>query len=350
MLETDKFYFVHGNAFLPQVTKISEPNLIIYMKLKTVIIGTHRKAEIFTHLLQDNNTFQFSGYYDPDSELNADGAGNLLYVFELAEKADVFIIDRHVHYIDASLLENLTRLGKHILIDGFLIQDNRITEQLIRLHAESGNCFHVANTLYNKPLCTTASQFVRKPRFIKLEKECRPPAPGGFETWLFRELAQDLDLVIRTAQSGIRDVSARPLFLFGKNPDLLNIHIEFDNDSVCHISAGRAIEPGTHRMKIYQQDKLFSLDFAENTLNEYRQIENKDQLSFLEETESQQQQELTLIQRPVIPFDVWKMEFRNLEENIAKGLTPLTSLENILEVNKLASLITEKVQRRYHEV
>jgi hypothetical protein len=249
-----------------------------------------------------------------------------------------------------SLIDNLTRLGKHILLDGFLIQHTGFIEQLIRLHAESGNCFHVANTLFNKPLYTTASQFVRKPRFIKLEKECRPPAPGGFEAWLFKELAQDLDLVIRTAQCGIREVSARPLFLFGKNPDLLNIHIEFDNDSVCHISAGRAIEPGTHRMKIYQQDKLFSLDFVENTLNEYRQTENRDQLSILEDTDAEQQQELTLIQRPVIPFDSWKMEFRNFEENILKGLTPLTSLENLLDVNRLSSLITEKVQRRYHEV
>lgn len=320
------------------------------MKLKTVILGTQRKAEIFAHLLDGSGQFEFSGYFDPDHEQNADAAGNLIYALELAEKADVFIIDRHVHYLDVKLIENLTRFGKHILFDGFSIQDTGFIEQLIRLQTESGNCFHIANTLYNKPLYTTASQFVRKPRFIKLEKECRPPAPGGFEPWLFRELAQDLDLVIRTAQCGIRDVSARPLFLFGKNPDLLNIHIEFDNDSVCHISAGRAIEPGTHRMKIYQQDKLFALDFTENTLNEYRQIENKDQLTFLEESEEQQPQELTLIQRPVIPFDSWKMEFRNFEENIIKGLTPLTSLENLLEVNKLSSLITEKVQRRYHEV
>jgi hypothetical protein len=103
-------------------------------------------------------------------------------------------------------------------------------------------------------------------------------------------------------------------------------------------------------MKIYQQDKLFSLDFVENTLNEYRQTENRDQLSILEDSDAEQQQELTLIQRPVIPFDSWKMEFRNFEENIIKGLTPLTSLENLLEVNRLSSLITEKVQRRYHEV
>jgi hypothetical protein len=335
---------------LLQVTKIREASPKICMKLKTVILGTQRKAEIFAHLLQDSMVFQFSGYYDPDHDMNADSAGNLLYVFELADQADVFIIDRHVRHIDTAMIENLTRLGKHILLDGFLINNIGFTEQLMRLHAESGNCFHIANTLYNKPLYTTASQFVRKPRFIKMEKECRPPAPGGFEPWLFKELAQDLDLVIRTAQCGIRDVSARPLFLFGKNPDLLNIHIEFDNDSVCHISAGRAIEPGTHRLKIYQQDKLFSLDFTENTLNEYRQTENKDQLTFLEETEAQQQQELTLIQRPVIPFDAWKMEFRNFEENISKGLTPLSSLENMLEVNKLATLITEKVQRRYHEV
>jgi hypothetical protein len=337
-------------AILLQGTKVQKPFLINCMKLKTVIIGTQRKAEIFAHLLDGSELLEFCGYYDPDNDQNADAAGNLLYIFELAEKADAFIIDRHVQNIEGSMIENLTRLGKHILMDGFLIQNTGFIEQLMRLHSESGNCFHIANTLYNKPLYTTASQFLRKPRFIKLEKECRPPAPGGFESWLFRELSQDLDLVIRTAECGIRDVSARPLFLFGKNPDLLNIHIEFDNDSICHISAGRAVEPGTHRLKIYQQDRLFALDFTENTLNEYRQTENRDQLTFLENSDNEAQKELTLIQRPVIPFDSWKMELRNFEENITKGLTPLTSLENLMDVNRLSSLITEKVQRRYHEV
>jgi hypothetical protein len=319
------------------------------MKLKTVILGSQRKAEIFAHLLSGAESFEFCGYYDPDSADNSDGAGNLLFALELAEKADVFMFDRHVNFIDSSFIEHFVRLGKHLMFDGFLIQDLSFLEQLSRLHRESGNCMHIANILYNKPLYTTASQFIRKPRFIKLEKECRPPSPGNFEQWLFKELAQDLDLIIRTAQSGIREVSARPLFLFGNNPDLLNIHIEFDNDAVCHISVGRAIEPGTHRMKIFQQDRLFSLDFAENTLNEYRPMENKDQLSILEDQDNQHQ-ELTLIQRPVVPFDSWKMELRNFEENIHKALTPLSTIENLVEVNQLTALITEKVQRRYHEV
>lgn len=318
--------------------------------LKTVIVGSKRKAEIFAHLLEGATGFEMTGFYDPDDELNADATGGLLYALELAGTADVFMIDRHVKALPALMIEQMVRLQKHILFDGFPPPDICASSQITRLHQESGNCMHIANVLHNKPLYTTASQYIRKPRFIRLEKHCRQPGAGEFESWLYRELGQDLDLIMRTAQSGIRNVSARPLFLFGNNPDLLNIHIEFDNDAVCHITAGRAIEPRTHKMRVFQQDRFFLLDFSENNLQEFRPLENKDQLTILPAGEQDHSHEFSQINRPVMPFDAWKMELRNFRENIDKGLTPITSLENLCNVNDLSSLITEKVQRRYHEV
>lgn len=318
--------------------------------LKTVILGSQRKAEIYRYLLDQETNFQLRGFYDPEDEMNSDATGGLLYAIELGEMGDVFIVDRHVKYMPAALLEHLVKMGKHLLFDGFGSGNHLHAELLLRLQHESRNCIHIANVLHNKPLFTTASQYVRKPRFIRLEKHCRQPAPGEFETWLFRELGQELDIILRTARSNVRDVSARPLFLFGKNPDLLNIHIEFDNDAVCHITAGRAVEPGIHKMRIFQQDRLFMLDFTENILHEYRPAENKDQLTILPDGERDEPGEFSLISRPVMPFDPWKMEIRNFRENIQKSLTPITSLEDLLEVTRLSALITEKVQRRYLEV
>jgi hypothetical protein len=65
-------------------------------------------------------------------------------------------------------------------------------------------------------------------------------------------LAQELDLIHRIIDSNIRSISARPMFLFGQHTDLLNIHIEFDNDAICQISLGRAIEENTHKIRIFQ--------------------------------------------------------------------------------------------------
>lgn len=318
--------------------------------LKAVIIGSKRKAEIFQHLLTSFPEFEFSGFYDPDDEANANALGELIYGFELCEKADVFIFDRHIQFIDLALIENFIKMGKHIMLDGFLISNNHAIGRFRQLQSEGQSCFHVANTLQNKPLFTTASQFVRKPRFVKVEKNCNAPKPGEFDQWLFTNLAQELHIVLKIMESGIRNITARPLFLFGNSPDLLNIHIEFDNDSICHISAGRAIETGLHKFRIFQQDRLFHLDFDQNELLEFRPTNPTDQLSILLEPEPKEVHEFIEIPRPVMPFDMWKMEFRNFAENIQKGLTPSVSLDELEWVTSAYNQITSKVQRKYAEV
>ena len=86
--------------------------------------------------------------------------------------------------------------------------------------------FQFGNTLYSLPLFTTSLQYLKKPRFIKLEKHCQAPKSGEFNSWLFKQLSQELDLIQRIIGSNVRSISARPMFLFGIQTDLLNIMIE----------------------------------------------------------------------------------------------------------------------------
>jgi hypothetical protein len=143
--------------------------------------------------------------------------------------------------------------------------------------------------------------------------------------------------------------------LFGNQADLLNIQLEFSNDAIAVISVGRAVEPGTFVMNIYQKDRLFSVDFSENTLREFRTLENTNQLTLHEElsnvinTENDVKQ-LVKIDRAVMPFDPWKMEIRNFQENIEKRLTPISSIDNGFEVTFLVEQIIERIQRKYQEV
>jgi hypothetical protein len=318
--------------------------------LKTIILGTQRKAEIFQQWLNNSAHFEFCGFYDPDDSANSDVLGRLMYTFELAQKAEVFIIDSSIRNIDTLLLQQLIRTGRHILMDGFVLQNTHDILELSKLQNEGRNCVHIANTLHGKPLFTTAAQYVKKPRFIRIEKSCDAPKPGEFENWFYENLSEELDIMLRISQSNVRHLAARPLFLFGDKPDLLNIHIEFDNDAICHITAGRAIEQGTHKCRVFQQDQLFQLDFTNNSLVEYRPSGNKDQLSILEDDEIKLSGEFTEIIRPIMPYDHWKMELRNFAENIDKNLSPITGLEHMLQVAELSESLVDRVQRRYMEV
>lgn len=317
---------------------------------KTIVFGSQNRTEFYRLMLENQPGYSFQGYYNPEEPGNTDHSDELLLAYDLCSRAEIFIVDASARKISFSLLENLIRLGKHLLFDGFSLQDPNEIKKLKSLSHEGGNTVHIANVLRNKPLFTTAFQYMRNPRFVKIEKHCPVPFPGEFSDWLFNNLAEELDIVFRIFNSPIRSITARPMFLFGDNPDLLNIQIEFDNDSICHISAGRAIETGLHKFRIFQKDKLFQLDFAENQLIEYRPQNESAQLSMLNDEHLENNNAFSEIWLPIMPFDPWQMDLRNFMENIEKNLSPLTGLDHLEQIAEAHNAVMDRVHRKYMSV
>ena len=319
--------------------------------LKSVVIGSKRKVEIFEHLLATVNGFDLVGFVDPDDSQNISMLGEFMFALEIASMGDVFFVDRHVKNLPFDVICNLVKMGKHIFFDGYRNWNLGEIETLSKFKRESNVVIQIGNVLHNKPLFTAALQLVKKPRYIKLEKHCHPPQTGEFAAWIHTNLYQESDLIQRTVSSRVRSISARPMFLFGKQTDLLNIHLEFDNDAIAHITAGRAMEPGTYSLKIFQQDRLYLLNFSANELVEYRTAEQSDQLSLSADFDHPElPPELIRIDRQIMPFDTWKMELRNFGENINNNLTPLTNLEHALEVTTTCEWAIDKVQRKYQDL
>ncbi len=319
--------------------------------VKSVLIGSKRKVEIFELLLLNSEEFEIVGYIDPDDSANYSLSGEMMFVLEIANMGDVFFIDRHVNNLSFEVLGHLMKLGKHIFVDGFRHWSAGEIQQLIKIQCESNVVLQIGNVLHNKPLFTSALQLVKSPRFIKLEKHCDAPMPGEFDHWLYNNLYQEIDLIQRTMRCNVRSISARPMFLFGSQTDLLNIHLEFDNDAIAHISVGRAMEPGTYSLKIFQQDRLFLLNFANNGLTEYRSEEQSEQLSLSADFDHPElPPELIRIDRQIMPFDTWKMELRNFYESIFHKLSPLTTLEHAMDVSTICEMAREKIQRKYQDL
>lgn len=318
---------------------------------KSVVIGSKRKAEIFEHLLTAVDGFDLVGFIDPDDISNYNMMGEMMFALEIAALGDVFFIDRHVKSLPFEVICHLVKLGKHLFFDGYRNFNTGQLEQLLKFKRESGVIVQIGNVLHNKPLFTSALQLVKKPRYIKLEKHCHPPQSGEFAEWIHTHLFQEIDIIQRTMFSRVRSISARPMFLFGQQADLLNIHLEFDNDAIAQISAGRAMEPGTYGLKIFQQDRLFHLNFSNNELIEYRSAEHNEQLSLSADFDHPElPPELIRIDRQIMPFDNWKMELRNFNENILQNLSPLTHLEHALDVGITCEWALDKIQRKYQDL
>jgi hypothetical protein len=319
---------------------------------KIIILGSNKSVNEYAALLKDSRDVTLKGYIDPDDSLNYNMFGDFIKILEIIQTGDSFIIGNHVNNLSFDVICQMMKFGKHIFIDGYRNWSSHEIDILQKLRRESETIFQFGNTLYSLPLFTTSLQYLKKPRFVKLEKHCQAPKPGEFNHWIFNQLAQELDLIHRIIDSNIRSISARPMFLFGQHTDLLNIHIEFDNDAICQISLGRAIEENTHKIRVFQQDKLFHIDFHENELTEFRLTSNDEQLSLEIEAPHNQNdnQQFISIKRNIMPYDVKKMEIRNFFENIDKKLTPLNQLDNLETVANICEVICEKVKRKYQAV
>lgn len=319
---------------------------------KIIILGSNKSVNEYAALLKDSRDVILKGYIDPDDSLNYNMFGDFIKILEIIQTGDSFIIGNHVNNLSFDVICQMMKFGKHIFIDGYRNWSSHEIDILQKLRRESETIFQFGNTLYSLPLFTTSLQYLKKPRFVKLEKHCQAPKTGEFNRWIFNQLSQELDLIHRIIDSNIRNISARPMFLFGEHTDLLNIHIEFDNDAICQISLGRAIEENTHKIRVFQQDKLFHIDFHENELTEFRLTSNDEQLSLDIESPHNQpdNKQFISIKRNIMPYDVKKMEIRNFFENIDKKLTPLNQLDNLEIVANICEVICEKVKRKYQAV
>ena len=87
--------------------------------LKSVVIGSKRKVEIFEHLLATVNGFDLVGFVDPDDSQNISMLGEFMFALEIASMGDVFFVDRHVKNLPFDVICNLVKMGKHIFFDGY---------------------------------------------------------------------------------------------------------------------------------------------------------------------------------------------------------------------------------------
>ena len=317
---------------------------------KVILLGSSLTTQEYTNELARFKGVKVVGYIDPDDSGNQNTFDNFFQMMDLIQKGDAFIVSRDVITLDFEVIRQMIRFGKHVFIDGFREWSCGEIEEIEKLRNESRTVFQFGNTLFGLPIISSALQLINKPRFIRVEKHGPVPKKGQFDNWIFENLSEEFDLMQRIMKSPMRSISARPMFLFGEDPDLLNVHIEFHNDAICHLSVGRAIAKNTHRFQVYQKENMLEIDLAENQLSESRLSIPTDQLSlemeFYPDQNINNENRVTL-ERHISPYNARKLDLQSFIENIDKQQSPSSNLTHLLEVADMIEVVCEKVKRRY---
>ncbi|MCF7791927.1 MAG: Gfo/Idh/MocA family oxidoreductase [Victivallales bacterium] len=245
-------------------------------KIKVGVVGVGALGRHHARLYKDCGNAEVVGIYDLNPEVAkrvAEEFGFKIYktIKGLAEKCEALSIavpaDLH-HKIARPLLE----MDKHLLIEKPLAVNIEQAGELVTIAEERNLVLEVGHTERYNPVMSFIDDKLEDVRYIEARRLAPypPPRPGlhprGTEVGVVLDLMiHDLELILHMVKSKVAKVEAAGIPVLSKTEDVANARITFKNGCVANVTATRINNPMIRRMKVYQKNSYFSLDYQERT-------------------------------------------------------------------------------------
>jgi hypothetical protein len=315
--------------------------------IKTGVFASKRRIEHYEQQFQSLAAVSLAGYLDPDDPANLDPSGNLLYLEDLMQRVDAVIIDRYTGPLPAGLFNSLLKRGKHVMLDGFLLSDLTELHALKELNHEARVVFQVSGALASKPVFKAAEPQMQQVQLVKLEKFTPSLAVGNFARWLHFTTCNEIDLALRLIKSDVKALKAKPVFMFGNQPDLINVHAEFHNGAVFQMNFGRIPSETGCLMRVFSRDRYYKLHLDQGSWSECKVAETP-QMSFdMDDVPAPPVNQLSEVEKAVPWFDAGKADLRHFADNILLDRKPETGLEELYNVSALIQQVKHQLSRNF---
>ncbi len=168
-----------------------------------------------------------------------------------------------LHYRTA---KDFLEAGVDVLIEKPITRSVAEADELIDIAEKKGRIIQVGHLERFNPAVKAVCDLVENPLFI----ECNRLSlyqPRGTDVSVVHDLMiHDIDLILNFVKSGVRYCHAMGAPVVTDKVDIANAHIEFENMAVANVTASRISSKSERKIRIFQQDGYFSIDFANRAI------------------------------------------------------------------------------------
>jgi hypothetical protein len=303
------------------------------VKYKLGYISTKESYENLQDLI-DESSFENIGYINP-IDFKLTGTLNLEMAANFANQVDAIVIVEGVE-IDADLVAFLVKRSLHLLFLNRVKSVIDLTAELEHLLHESGTVLQIENLERNKPVYTSLRQYLRKPKYCRLERWTTNHLN------ITEQLVDDIDMAVNCFQSGVANVDCHTGNIFNNNVDLINLKLSFQNGAIADIQLHAAGSEMKSEGLFVAENGYYQVDFSNHEIVEIVHA-NNDQLSLMDNAALQPR--LAKFSKKILVFNPVKKAFHNFYENISHGFTPLVNIDdakNIAHVLQKAQYIMQR--------
>lgn len=163
------------------------------------------------------------------------------------------------HAVARALLE----AGIDVLVEKPLTTTVAQGQDLLECAARSGRVLQVGHLERFNPAIQAIAGEIRNPRFVESQR-LAPFGERGTDVDVILDLMiHDLDLLLATVGSPVRSIDAVGIPVLTSAVDIANARLRFANGCVANVTASRVSVKRERKLRIFQNDAYFSVDFDE---------------------------------------------------------------------------------------
>ena len=251
-------------------------------KIKVAVVGIGYLGEFHAEKYKNNKNADLIALVDTDRQRREEVSGKLGIKSygnykDVVDKVDAvsIVVPTDMHY---EVADYFIKNNKHILIEKPFVSNVAEAEKLEEKARNKDIILQIGHLeRFNKAFSKLKDK-VNNPLFI----ECNRISPfkiRGTEVNVVMDLMiHDLDIVMSLNKSNIKSVKASGASVLTDTTDIANARVEFENGCVCNLSASRISDKIERKMRVFQKNSYYSLDYQACKLDSYKKIvieENK---------------------------------------------------------------------------
>ncbi len=161
--------------------------------------------------------------------------------------------------------------GSDVLIEKPITGTVADADELIALAARGSRILQVGHSERYNGAVQALAKLVQDPAFIEVHRMGPFPGRGTDVDVVLDLMIHDLDIILTLVKSEVTAVSAVGVPVVSDRVDIASARLEFASGCVANITASRVSGERLRKIRVFQRDTYFVLDYASQELNLFRQ-------------------------------------------------------------------------------
>ena len=239
------------------------------------------------------------------------------------------------------------RKRRHVFIEKPIVATPDEANALKELAAEAGVKVQVGHVERFNPAFIAAEPFIGEPLFIEAHRLALFNPRGTDVPVVLDLMVHDLDILLTIVKSPVTHISASGVSIVSPTPDITNARIEFANGAVANLTASRLSMKNMRKTRIFQKGAYIAVDFLEKKTEIFRihdEVDENNPLSANITLADGAQKQITFEMPEIQTINAIKTELESFNNAIVHDTTPTVSIDDGINVLKLAYRILDAVE------